>query len=258
MINLHVNNSIISDVELVIFDSIGTLFDMHAYCHGMTVLRADALCRRFDLPKSIHRDLKNIMEFDIERCRHNSFAPVKICTRQETLDSVIRYLDALLTIDTACACKESFSRADDVSIEYLDELLKPLAGAEPLVKSLAASETAIALAEPDSYSLAKLYLEKGGLLECFSVVTGSDSVKKTKPFPEQAALLSEQCGVVPEKTVCIGDEINDILMAENAGFKAGIGVASGSTSSRVLYEYTPFVVESLTQIDVRYALSCVQ
>ncbi|MCB1196396.1 HAD family hydrolase, partial [bacterium] len=244
--------------ELVIFDSIGTLFDMHAYCHGMAVLRAEALCSCFDLPESMYNELISVMEFDIERYRHKSFAPVNICSRQETLDSVIRYLNATLNIDTACACKESFRHADDASIEYLDDLLKPLAGAELLIKSLAASETTIALAEPDSYSRAKLYLEKAELSEYFSAVAGPDSVNKTKPFAEQAALLSRQCGVVSEKTVCIGDEINDILMAENAGFKAAIGVASGSTSSRLLYEYTPFVVESLTQIGVRYALSSVR
>lgn len=68
-------------------------------------------------------------------------------------------------------------------------------------------------------------LEKRGLEGCFSTIQTADDAP-SKPHPAMIEQAIGEAGVVPERTVMIGDTTFDIEMAKNAGV-AGLGVSWG-------------------------------
>lgn len=88
----------------------------------------------------------------------------------------------------------------------------------------------------------------------FKIVICSDDVINPKPHPESLILIMEKLGALPENTVMVGDGINDILSAQNAGVKP-IAVTWGDISSGVTFENEPTSIvntisELMIQIDV--------
>lgn len=65
--------------------------------------------------------------------------------------------------------------------------------------------------------VARLMLEKTGLLQYFTEVTGGDMVSRPKPNPDLVHLACGALGVPPEESVVIGDSPVDILAGRAAG-----------------------------------------
>jgi len=60
-------------------------------------------------------------------------------------------------------------------------------------------------------------LARSGLAGFFSVVVCGDSCARRKPDPDPMLYACQQLGVAPERSVAIGDSINDALAARAAG-----------------------------------------
>lgn len=60
-------------------------------------------------------------------------------------------------------------------------------------------------------------LEKFGLEKFFDTIVTCDECEKSKPDPEPALTALRQLGAKPEEAVMLGDTINDIKCAKNAG-----------------------------------------
>jgi phosphoglycolate phosphatase len=56
-----------------------------------------------------------------------------------------------------------------------------------------------------------------GFAEWFVEIIGEDTTPFKKPDPRLLQLVMEKWGATPERTVVIGDGVNDILLARNAG-----------------------------------------
>ena len=63
-------------------------------------------------------------------------------------------------------------------------------------------------------------IEKMGWGGYFSALTSGDEVKRVKPAPDIVLLALERLGADPERTVMVGDTVNDIKAAHEAGVKA--------------------------------------
>jgi len=68
-----------------------------------------------------------------------------------------------------------------------------------------------------------------GIEACFREIIGGDSTAFMKPDPRVLLPLMERYGSKPEETLVVGDGVNDILLARNAGarscaFLNGIGM----------------------------------
>lgn len=72
----------------------------------------------------------------------------------------------------------------------------------------------------------KKILDNLGILECFDILWGSDSVREKKPSPIPILDLMEKFGVSKEETAIIGDSNYDIEAGRAAGIKV-IGVSYG-------------------------------
>lgn len=105
--------------------------------------------------------------------------------------------------------------------------------------------------------LARPLLEKLGLSDRFSVITGGDTFPVRKPDPRHIEETVMLAGGDPRRAIMIGDSINDILAANNGGIPS-VAVSFGYTdipveelgADRVIDSFdalTPALVETLLE-----------
>ncbi len=103
--------------------------------------------------------------------------------------------------------------------------------------------------------LARPLLDKLGLTGHFDVITGGDTFPVRKPDAKHLLGTVELAGCDPRRTIMIGDSVNDIMVAHNAGVPS-IAVPFGYSDvpvetlnpTRVITHYrelTPTLVEEL-------------
>lgn len=103
--------------------------------------------------------------------------------------------------------------------------------------------------------LATSLIESLGLMHRFAAITGGDTFPVRKPDAEHLLATIRLAGGVPERSVMIGDSLNDILVARNASVRS-IGVPFGYSDVSIeslepdlvinhFDELTPELVENL-------------
>ena len=86
------------------------------------------------------------------------------------------------------------------------------------------------------------------LTHCFDDILGAESTPYTKPDARLVGPLLERYQAHPDRTVVIGDGVNDILLARNAGVLS-CAILSGLTSRETLLNLKPDdVCEYLSEI----------
>lgn len=102
----------------------------------------------------------------------------------------------------------------------------PYDGLSDTLDRLEAAGFRFAVCTNKGHALALPLLEKLGLENRFAAITGGDTFAFRKPDGRHILETIALAGGVPEKSVMIGDSINDILAASNAGV-ASVGVTFG-------------------------------
>ena len=83
-------------------------------------------------------------------------------------------------------------------------------------------------------------LDQSGLRAYFHASRCADE-GFSKPHPGMILELMDYCGVLPERTLMIGDTSHDLQMAKNAGV-ASVGVAYGAHSAATLLAFDPLYI----------------
>jgi phosphoglycolate phosphatase len=60
-------------------------------------------------------------------------------------------------------------------------------------------------------------IDRLGIADFFTVVLGGDATERKKPAPDALLLAAERLGVTPQRMLLVGDSINDVGAARNAG-----------------------------------------
>lgn len=91
-------------------------------------------------------------------------------------------------------------------------------------------------------------LRSMALYENFCVVVSGDTLPVKKPDPAPLLYATDRVGVTPEKTLMVGDSINDVQAARAAGMPV-IGVRYGYNHGENIEDATPDVVlDSLAEL----------
>jgi phosphoglycolate phosphatase len=86
------------------------------------------------------------------------------------------------------------------------------------------------------------------LTHCFDDVLGADNTPYIKPDARLAGVLLTRFQARPERVVIIGDGVNDILLAKNAGLTS-CAFLNGLTGRKTLLNLNPdYVCEDLSEI----------
>jgi phosphoglycolate phosphatase len=115
---------------------------------------------------------------------------------------------------------------------YLDHLLDATRfypGVEAVLAHFADKKKGVVTNKPIEYTL-KL-IEGLGARERFDVILGGNSTPHLKPHPAMVVAALDAVGVVPDRAVLIGDNVNDIVAARAAGVRSvAVGYGLGNPS----------------------------
>jgi len=250
VVQLEINENIIDNIELVIFDKDGTLVDLYNYWANMISFRVESAQRKLGFDESKNNDIMYAMGVDVENGRLRSEGPVGLKKREIVMQAMVDSLADIGFPDTYDTCFQIFKEVDEQSVNHLNDIVKPVNGMHELINSLYEKDCKIAIATTDKTARADLAMRHLGISEKMDIVVGEDLVANCKPHPDMANLILKELSVDKENTVIVGDAITDIEMGFNAGLKASIGVCSGLTSERKLGEKTDYVIEDISMIRV--------
>ena len=122
---------------------------------------------------------------------------------------------------------------------------RTMPGVVELLDLLEARRWTLAVATNKPTELAKVVLDRVGLLERFDSVTGADGLA-AKPDP--AVIVAALGGKAWPSAVMLGDTTMDVIAGRGAGVQT-VAVASGSHSRELLEQQAPdWVVDSLVEI----------
>jgi phosphoglycolate phosphatase len=250
VVNIGINEEIIDEIELVIFDKDGTLVDLYNYWANMINFRVVSAQKKLGFDESKNNDIMYAMGVDVENGRLRSEGPVGLKKREIVMQAMMDSLADIGFPDTYDTCFQIFKEVDEQSVNHLNDIVKPVNGMHELINSLYEKDCKIAIATTDKTARADLAMRHLGISEKMDIVVGEDLVANCKPHPDMANLILKELSVDKKNTAMVGDAITDIEMGLNAGLKASIGVCSGLTSARKLEEKTEFVIEDISRIRV--------
>lgn len=239
----------IEDIELVMFDKDGTIFDIHHYWCSMIRLRSRVFSEKFSNPV-LNEELNNAMGVDESTGKLKPQGPVGIKSRRVITEVVSETLKNHEIEFSPEEVEIIFKEVDVMSKEYLDDFLVFLPGALEFIKSCHESGLTLTIATTDITPRAESALNLKNISTYFSLICGADLVPNTKPAPDMGKLTLDKLSIDPQKAIMIGDHTVDIKFAENTGLKAGIGVTTGLLGSRELSNSTEYVIDDLSKIRI--------
>ncbi len=139
--------------------------------------------------------------------------------------------------------------------ETMPGVTQPYPGLLAALNTLKSQGYKLAVCTNKMESLARTLLERLELTHYFEAITGGDTFTVRKPNAEHLIGTVERAGGDLTRTIMIGDSINDILVARNAGVPS-VAVPFGYSDvgvetlgpNRIIYHYdelTPELVEGL-------------
>ena len=129
-----------------------------------------------------------------------------------------------------------------IAAEQTPSVLYP--GARELLDTLQARDHLLAVATGKSRKGLERALLHSGLGRFFHATRCADECF-SKPHPQMLEEVMVECGVLPERTLMIGDTTHDLLMARNAGVEA-VAVAFGAHPREALEAAGPLEIVAST------------
>ena len=132
------------------------------------------------------------------------------------------------------------------SLHYAD-YTRPLDGVEHLLKKFEGKKIAI-LTNKYKKFVDKI-LDKFGMRKYFLAVYGKESFHKSKPDPYPLVYIMNKLQVTNDKTIFVGDSLNDILISKSTNVKCFI-IPSGVTPIARIKALKPFkILNSINELE---------
>jgi phosphoglycolate phosphatase len=246
-----INDVLLPDVRLAIFDKDGTLIDVHTYWANMVKYRSRFIAERLGLASEIENGLMDSMGVQVDQMRIKPNGPVGIKKREIVLNAGVMYLMSCGYPDHTALFHEAFREVDQSSLGRFDEIIRPIPGVHALFSALKAWDCKIALATTDISDRAQKAMAHLGMMGFVDAIVGADGVEKPKPDPGVVFTICDRLGLESKHCIMVGDAESDVLSGLHAGCLAAIGVETGLTPRTRLLELTPLVISDIGKIIVR-------
>jgi phosphoglycolate phosphatase len=221
----------LTQIDAVLFDKDGTLFDFAASWSGWTGAVLDGLAGGDD-------DLADAMAQTLGYLRTERrflpHSPVIAGTLAEQVDLLLPFVPHW-----------QFSALEDFLREKAsDSIMVPPVPLVPLLDGLAARGFVLGLATNDGEGPARAHLTRAGILDHFAHVLGYDSGYTPKPAPDMLLGFADRAGLDPARVVMVGDSTHDLVAGRKAGMRT-VGVLTGMAGADVLAPHADFVLPDI-------------
>ncbi len=208
------------EIEAVLFDKDGTLFDFAATWNVFTLGLIEQLTEGDPLRR---RALARALSFDLSA---GAFLPDSVAiagTNREVAERIAPLLPGH-------------------TVEDLERLIiheaagAPLQEAVPLVPylaGLAARGLTLGVMTNDNEAVARSHLQAAGIEGMFDFVAGADSGHGAKPSAKPLLAFAEMTGHRPDRVVMVGDSLHDLVAGRAAGMWTA-AVLTGMASADAL------------------------
>lgn len=221
MISIKVNGKILNDIDLIIFDKDGTLFQLYPYCSRMVMERTDAICSTIgNYDPSLRNWMIERMGVDLKNHRIFPEGPIGVFSKYYAQDMIYTELKNLGYEIDLDAVHQAFMRADDRinNPSYLKETMVPVNGMIDFVKGIN-GKCKLAIFSNDMTGRLHIILNLFGIDTYFNYVLGGDMIKLHKPDPMGVIKIMGDLGIKSENTALIGDSKLDIESGKRAKCK---------------------------------------
>lgn len=250
MISLKTDNWKISAIAGVIFDKDGTIIDSHSYWGEIISRRAKALATALGAGREFRDSLVLAMGYNSALGKLLPEGPIALKSRDEVIQVVLSHIRSAGYSMGAGEVAEKFSEVHGKFAGDMFRYVKVLPGALELLNNLKTHGVPCALITSDSAVSSAAILKHLGIYDCFKVVLGRESSPEPKESGKPALAASGQMVVSPASVICVGDAPMDITMAQKAGLKGAVAVATGQVSMEILVNLTPYTAGSLSCLKV--------
>lgn len=123
-------------------------------------------------------------------------------------------------------------------------------GVEDTLQSLKDTGFKLAVATNKPHEFVVPWLEASGLAKFFDYAIGGGLLSERKPHPMMLLKVCEELNVRPERTCMVGDSVNDVQCAKNAG-SLSVGLTYGYNRGVPIKNCNPdFVLNSFRELSL--------
>lgn len=229
------------DIQGVLFDKDGTLFDFQASWARAT---AQLIARLAGSDRALADRLHRVLGFDPAQGRFLRESPFIAGTQAETLDLVGPLLPAMpraVLSGHMSAMANTARMAEAVPLR-------------PLMDDLLSAGLRLGVATNDGEDPARRHLDRAGVLDRFHFVAGYDSGFGAKPDPGMVAAFAQAMALAPGRVVMVGDSTHDLLAGRAAGMRT-VGVLTGVAEAADLTHLADAVVPDIGHLPALLGLA---
>ncbi len=225
------------DIKAVLFDKDGTLIDFADTFFEACAIVIDRLSNG---DAAIADELALAVEFD----RATNSCPASSQIVGGTSLSVAQLWHPILQRQSASHLAREL---DDYFDEYTRLSVRAFAYTKSTLIQLQAMDIVLGVATNDSQANAQAHLAALGIEDMFAFVAGYDSGFGAKPQPGMVTEFCRQYSLPSAQVAMVGDSINDLLAAANAGALA-IGVGSGIANFDDLKSHSDHFLKDISHL----------
>ena len=222
------------DLQAIIFDKDGTLFDFGATWNTWAVRLIVELS---DGDPDVARRIADETDFDLTIGAFRPTSPVIAGTNRQAAEAMARALPARAV--------EELEHL--LTLRAADAPLVPPTDLAPLLDDLIARGLKLGVMTNDSDYAARAHLTSAKVLDRFDWIAGFDSGHGAKPAPTPLLAFAAAVGVEPARTAMVGDSSHDLVAGRAAGMVT-VAVLTGMARRSELAPYADVVLPHIGHI----------
>ena len=227
-------NTSAREIDGLLFDKDGTLFDFHATWSAWAGEVIETLSGG---AADIRARMAEAMDYDLGAGRFRPNSPVIAGTNREAAECVAVALPDMPLVNIEDYLSQSSARAP----------LQPTVPLAPYLAALAAQGFSLGVMTNDSEYAARAQLDNAGVASQFDFIAGFDSGYGAKPAPDPLLAFARALDLVPQRVAMVGDSTHDLLAGRAAGMQT-IAVLTGVAIEAELAPFADVVLPDIGHI----------
>lgn len=230
--------------DAVLFDKDGTLIDFDAFWVSVTQKALEAVLAQLHMDAALTASLMEAIGI------HNGVTDIDSVLCKGTYAQIGEVIHERLSRQGCDASRETVATlVENAYNAHVDAgLVRPTClDLKAVLRCLKERGKKLAVVTTDNPTVTALCLKKLGVGDLFDRIYTDDGEMPAKPDPFCADHFCDLYGIEKVHTVMVGDTMNDVRFAKNAGIQV-VGVAAGEENRRLLTGHADLLVSSLSEL----------